>query len=421
MNAVPERGAGGPTLLRRLASSGSLRGAILFAIGGAGFALANIILAAVLPPAQFGLLALMLALIQFGLSCGPLGLDVVVKRHCPRVTFTLLRTVATNTILVAVGIALAARPFYGLSLSSTALLAAGGALAGANWIAVGVYQARAQMSWSLTIAQGPNYILLLLAVAALLLHLQNVTPIIAGVVLGYLVLNLAGWTHARSHQDHYQPLAPGLAFREGMASVSIGFALQLLWQLERVAIPKLLSVDDLATYSVLAAIVGAPFRVTQFGVGFTLIEKLRNAPDADAARAILGHEILVALLLVIAATAGVLVLSPIVFHWVLHDKYRIGWPLMAVTIAVGMVRVAEGFSTTAVTALGSAGALARISAMGWVSLGVAIVGAIIGSRAGLVGIVAAALLGWLTLCASGCVLAIKSFHQRFAVPVAHPT
>jgi O-antigen/teichoic acid export membrane protein len=124
-------------------------------------------------------------------------------------------------------------------------------------------------------------------------------------------------------------------------------------------------------------------------------------------------EIAVALLLVVAAVAGVLLVAPIVFHTILHDKYPIGWSLIGVTVAVGVVRVAEGFSTTAVTALGTARALARISAMGWVSLAVAIVGAILGSRAGLVGIVSGTLLGWLTLCVSGCVLAVKSFHQRF--------
>jgi hypothetical protein len=173
-------------------------------------------------------------------------------------------------------------------------------------------------------------------------------------------------------------------------------------------------VNDLATYSVLAAVVGAPFRVTQFGVGFTLIERLRSAQDAATARAVLRHEIVVALLMVLASIAGVLIAAPIVFHSMLRDKYTISWALMAVTIMVGVVRVAEGFTTTAVTALGTVRSLARISAIGWTSLGVAIIGAILGSRAGLVGILSGALLGWITLCGGGCVLAIKSFRQRFA-------
>jgi hypothetical protein len=126
------------------------------------------------------------------------------------------------------------------------------------------------------------------------------------------------------------------------------------------------------------------------------------------------------LMLVLAAIGGVLIAAPLVFHGMLHDKYVIGSNLMAVTIAVGVARVAEGFSTTAVAALGTARSLARISAMAWVSLCVGIVGAILGSRAGLFGIVCGTLLGWLTLSASGIVLAHRSFRQRFAVQATVP-
>jgi len=348
--------------LRRLLSSGALRGAVGFALGGAGFALGNILLAAALPPAQFGLLSLLLALM----------------------------------------------------LVDALLLFAGAALAGSNNVSFGVHQSRAQVGWALALAQGPNYMLLLLALAALWLKPQSAGPILIGVVVGYLLANLLGWWHAAREQGDCVPLQRGLAIREGIASVSIGIALQLLWQLERVAIPKLTTVDDLATYSVLAAVVGAPFRVTQFGVGFTLIERLRKATDAGAARAILRHEIVVALLLVCGAVAGILIAAPIVFHVILKNKYPIGWDLVAITIAVGMARVAEGFSTTAVAALGTERTLARISAVAWVSLGVGVLGAWIGSRAGLFGIVCGTLFGWLSLSGCGCVLAVKSFRQRFA-------
>src|SRR5450631_2130489 len=71
-------------MLRRLISSASFLGAATFALGGAGFALANVLLAAALSPAQFGLLSLIMALMWIGWACGPLGLDVVIKRHRPR-------------------------------------------------------------------------------------------------------------------------------------------------------------------------------------------------------------------------------------------------------------------------------------------------------------------------------------------------
>jgi O-antigen/teichoic acid export membrane protein len=402
-------------MLRRFFSSGSFRGAATFALGGAGFALGNLLLAAALPATQFGLLSLIMALMQFGLACGPLGLEVVVKRHRPRVSLALVRRVIINAVLVAVVIAVAAGSFYHLDTTASLLLFAGSALAASNNIVAGIYQSRGRLGWALGLAQGPNYVLLLLAIAATLLPISAATPILAGVVAGYLAANLWGWSQARHDQADCVELEPRLAFREALASVSIGLALQLLWQLERIAIPKLTSIDDLATYAALAAVVGAPFRATQIGVAFTLLQKLRSATDAAAARAVLRHEIVVGVLLVAASMAGVLIVAPWIFHRFLHDKYVISPALMAVTLAVGVVRVAEGFSTTSVTALGTAQSLARISAMGWIGLVVAIGGAIFGSRYGLVGIVSGTLLGWITLSASGIVIAIGSFRQRFAV------
>jgi hypothetical protein len=401
-------------MLRRLISSASFLGAATFALGGAGFALANVLLAAALSPAQFGLLSLIMALMWIGWACGPLGLDVVIKRHRPRVTMTLLRRAATNAALVAAAIAIAAGAFYQLEAAAGLLLFAGCTLAATNNIVAGVYQSRGEMGWALGLAQSPNGVLLLLAIAAILSSLSNATPILMGLVGGYLAANLLGWSRARHRQVEYAELEPRVALREARASVSIGLALQFLWQLERIAIPKLTSVDDLATYAVLAAVVGAPFKATQVGVAFTLMQKLRNAASAGAARMVLKHEIMVGALLVAGSIAGVLAIAPLVFHYLLHDKYVISPALMTATLAVGVVRVVEGFSTTAVTALGTARSLGRLSAMGWISLGVATIGAILGSRHGLAGIVLGTLLGWLTLCAGGLVIGVHSFRLRFA-------
>jgi len=401
-------------MLRRLASSGSLRGAISFALGGVGFALANVLLAAAMPPVQFGLVSLILALMQFGLSCGPLGLDVVAKRHRPRVNAALVSRAAASALGVAAALTLAAAWFYGLDLTLSLLLCAGAALAAGNNIVCGVYQSRSQLGWAFALAQGQNYVLLLLALWALLSPVRSAAAVLAGVVAGYLAANVIGWVRAHRAQEDCAPLDARVMRAEGLASVSIGLALQLLWQLERIVIPRLASVSELATYAALAAIVAAPFRVTQFGVGFTLIDRLRRAANRAEARAVLRHEIAVGLLLVAASVAGVLIAAPLVFHGILHDKYLIGARLMTVTIAVGVVRVAEGFSTASVTALGTADSLARISLLGWAAVLIGAAGATLGSHWGLAGIVGGTLLGWLTLCGGGCVLAVRAFHRRFS-------
>jgi O-antigen/teichoic acid export membrane protein len=407
-------------MLRRIFKSGSLKSTFTFAVGGMGFALANIILAAVLPPAQFGLLSLFLALLQFGLACGPLGLDVVVNRHRPRVTPALLRRAVGSSALVAAIIAVGAKFFYDLSVFAAVLVFAGGALGACHFIIVGVFRSRAELGWALTLENAPNYVLLLLSIVAIVFSVHEAMPLMVGMVAGYVTSNILGWVRSTREQQGLEALNSEVVLREGLSAVSISLSRQLLWQLERFAIPKLTSVDDLATYAALAAVVAAPFRVTQLGVAFTLIEKLRSAPDATAARSVLRHEVLVGVLIVVASIVGVLVLAPLVFHYVLRDKYTISPALMAATLAVGVARVAEGFSTTVVTALGNTEKLARISALGWISLVVAIGGVTLGGRFGLAGILCGTCLGWITLCAGGCVIGGHSFRRRFAAPGAHP-
>ena len=395
-------------------SSGSLRGALTFGLGGAGFAVGNILLAAALPPEQFGLVSLILALHQFGLSSGPLGLDIVIKRHRPRLSASLLRSCSRNALLVALVITLAAQLIYDLERIPAALVFTGATLAAGNNVVYGIFQSRGEQAWALGLAQLPNWVLLLIAIVALAVPVTSSTPLLLAMVLGYAATTLIGWLKARRGQDGLAELDAEVAFREGLASVSIGLALQLLWQLERVTIPKLLTVEDLATFAVLATVVAAPFRVTQIGVAFTLIEKLRSAPDASHARSVLRRESWTAAALVVGAVLAVLIAKPLVFHYLLNDKYVVGPGLVAATIAVGAVRVAESFSTTSVTAFGSEADLARMSTLAWASLVVAGVASVLLSVFGLVGIVLAALLGWLTLFGGGTVLAVRSFRRRFS-------
>jgi O-antigen/teichoic acid export membrane protein len=399
--------------LRRIVGSGSFRGAATFAFGGIGFSLGNIVLAGALAPAQFGLFSLILALMQFGLSCGSMGMDVVVKRHRPRVTPTLFWRVTLNAVVTMALITWAAGIAYGLSPGLLPYLFLGGTLAAINNIVVGIHQSRARLGLALFLSQWPNAVILLLAIVAQAGLTSAALPLLGGVVAGYLSANLVGWWQSLRNQSTCAPLDWSVATRESLASFSIGLALQLLWQFERIAIPKLLSLDDLATYAVLAAIVAAPFRATQIGIAFTLVERLRNAPNATDAARVLRHELLVALLITSVAVAGVLLAAPLVLHYYLHDKYVVGTSLTLATVAVGMARVAEGFTTTAVTALGTTRDLAHLSAMSWLGLLLAIAAAILLRGFGLTGILGGSLLGWLTLSAAGGIIASRSFKLRF--------
>jgi hypothetical protein len=64
--------------------------------------------------------------------------------------------------------------------------------------------------------------------------------------------------------------------------------------------------------------------------------------------------------------------------------------------------------------------MAQLSILSWVSLGVALGGAIVGARFGLLGILCGMQAAWLILAAAGTWLAIRSFKDRFGTFITGP-
>jgi hypothetical protein len=149
------------------------------------------------------------------------------------------------------------------------------------------------------------------------------------------------------------------------------------------------------------------------GNSFTLLPRIRAAADATSARKVISHEFVTAAFVTLLSTVAIAVIAPLAFHYVLHDRYTIGWALLSVAIAMGIVRVWEGFSTTIVSALGAPRRLAQLSAVSWVSLGTALIGVIVGSVYGLLGVLYGTLAAWMVLAAGGTWLALISFRERF--------
>jgi O-antigen/teichoic acid export membrane protein len=181
-------------------------------------------------------------------------------------------------------------------------------------------------------------------------------------------------------------------------------------------IPVLGSLEDLATYAVLATIVSSPFRVLQFGVMFTLLPSLRSAKDAESAKAIFRREFSTAAAMATGSVVLIVLITPFILSYLLGGKYVIGHDLFLAAILVGLLRVWAGFSTTVVSALGSVRQIAQISGLGWLSLGIAILAAWIGNRFGLLGVILGAGAGWAVLAIAGTYLAVRSFRSRFVEP-----
>lgn len=401
-------------MIARLLKSDSLRSAIGFAAGGAGFAAGNILLARVMSPEAFGVVALVLALNQFGLTFGPFGLEVVANRQRPRVgrrLGLLSLGLATATGIVA---AVIAYLYYGLPARIVALLLP--MVMGSATARVGsaLFQGEQRLKTAMALSQASNYILLSIAFLAISLSLSSESFVLTVMASGYIIVSAIGWWVAyRTVNEGRKEIGFNLALSEGAAALGIGVGVEILSQFERLAIPKVGSVAMLGTYAVLASVAGSPFRMIRIGTSFSLLPRLRAVTNAEEARAVLLRESLTALLMALVSSVLIVLVAPLVFNNLLQGKYEIGFGLIAATIVVGMAKVWEGFSTAVTVACGSPRSMATIGILAWICLAVAAGAMVVGARYGLIGILYGVGVAWVLLAAGGSCLAIISFRARF--------
>ena len=401
-------------MIARLLRSDSLRSAIGFAFGGAGFAIGNILLARMMSPEQFGIVALVLALNQFGLTAGPLGLEVVANRHRPRVDGRLASYCVLTAATIGVVAALIAHLYYRLPGLIAAMLFVMVIGSSTNRVCVSLFQGDHRLRAAMVLSQVANYVLLAAAGVCLLLSNFDAGMVVGILTVSFLGSSIVGWWLARRQLNAGRhALNLGVALREGLAALGVGVGVQLLMQFERFAIPKVGSMPMLGTYAVLAAVAGSPFRMIQMGNSFTLLPRLRSVKDAAAASSVLRRETLTAAGVSVLSSIAILLVSPFVFHRLLQGKFDYEPALIVATIVVGIVKVWSGFATTVTTACGSARMLGVISALTWVILLVAGIAVVVGARFGLLGILYGVGAAWLVQAAVGTVLARISFRSRF--------
>jgi O-antigen/teichoic acid export membrane protein len=193
----------------------------------------------------------------------------------------------------------------------------------------------------------------------------------------------------------------------------------LLVQMDRLLIARLLSLGELATYGVLAAIVGSLFRVLQMGVGYTLIPRLRVAGSLAERRSLIRREIQLVAALVAAGAIVIWIVTPVVEHWLLGGKYDLTVPLIVAALASGVAKVLNAFSKALVTALSDPREVTTVNLVGWISVGVAVAGAAIGARWGLPGVIYGVGVGWLLRAAIG--IGISARRLRSPSPVVATT
>jgi O-antigen/teichoic acid export membrane protein len=403
--------------VRRLWRSATLRSVAVLGLSGLGFAVANLVLARALPTEEYAILTLVVALVNVGYPLAAAGVDGVVNRRRVEAGPRLLRRLLHSLVPVALAFTLIGLAGYRTSLPTSLMILLCTMAGGAVLVAGGKFQSEQRFGISLALNQSPNLILLLSAGWVLALGSRKAETPLAVWTAGFLVTAAAGWW-LLFRERHIKPeRSVDFPWSEALAIAGLSAAGLLLIQLERLLLPHLLPLEDLATYGVLAAIAGSLFRVLQMGVGYSLLPRLRAAPGVIERRRLLFKE---ARLVIAVAALGSLVIwvaTPRIEAWFLGGKYHLSAALVLAAVVTGVAKVLNGFAQSAVSALADRRELALVSVLGWVSVGVAVLGAVAGARWGLPGVIYGVGLGWVMRASVGLLLAAR--HLR--LPAAPQT
>jgi O-antigen/teichoic acid export membrane protein len=401
--------------VRRLWGSPTLRTTAILGLGGAGAAVANLILAGALPTTEYGLFTLAITLGSLGYSLAPVGIDGVVNRRPVAAGPWLLRRVATVSLLVALSVAGVGLLAYDMSRELAAMILVASVAGGAMTVAGAKLQSERRFGLSLALLQSPNVVLLVAALAAVIGRISHAWPPVLISSAGLVVAAVYGWRVLLSEQAARPHDTAAFSWHEAFSFAGMNAAGLMLLYTERLIIPRVLDLTALALFGVLGAIAGSAFRVLEMGVGYTLLPRLRAADTVSERRHLVVYEAKLVGGITLLASALIWFLTPPVEHLFLAGKYHLSGALVLAAIVSGIAKVANAFARSAASALADARELSLVNAFGWTAVVVALVAAFVGARWGLAGVIYGVALGWFVRAIACFALVVR--HLRLSAPV----
>jgi Polysaccharide biosynthesis protein len=408
-------------MLKALYRSASLRTAAAMGIGGVCFSLGSLLLARVMPTAEYGLVSLVFGIVGVAGLTAPLGLDQVAARRGIRLDAGWRRAALGAAALTALAAAVFAALVYHLAVSlalSVALITLALGLAQA---AGGHFQGQQHLRTAVWVVQLLNGAIILVALLDLALDLPTAGEVC--LLIGSLAILAAAavWWLVRRRQGagESQPTPWGLR-SEAMSLLTVQACSSAFIQLERLLIGPIVGLHDLAVYSVLAALVSSPFRLLQGAVQFTLIPTLRVAGDARARRAKLVREAALVFVTIAAGSVAIWILAPPLARWLTAARYDLPHALIAATLVSGFLKVVSGFLTAVVVSCGEPRRLRWLSFVCWGTIGISVAGAFLTGPWGLVAVLYGIAAGWLVRCLLTAWLAFPYLRQPRASAAEPP-
>jgi len=403
--------------VRRLWHSPTLRSVVIYGASGLGFAGANLILARVLPTAEYALFTLVIALVNLSFALAPGGVDGIVnRRHLEAGPSVLKRTLAGGLVTGLIFMLIAGLVYH-LRMPMLLVIFAATVGGGAMAVAGAQFQSERRFGISLALTQSPNLTLMMAALVVLVTGVKEARLPLAISALGFVLAGVIGcWVLVRERAAKpYRET--GFPWGEALSFAGLNATGLLLVQLDRLIIPWVLPLHDLATYGVLAAIAGSLFRVLQMSAAYTLTPRLRAAASVVERRRLIAHEARLVSAIVVAGSVVIWLVTPLIERHFLAGKYHIGGSLLFAALFSGVAKVMNAFTKSTVTTLATAGELSIVNLFGWVSVAVAVVAAILGARWGLTGLIYGVGLGWLMRALTALYLTLRHLELPESIPV----
>jgi O-antigen/teichoic acid export membrane protein len=403
--------------VKRLWYSPTLRTVLIYGASGLGFAGANLILARVLPTAEYALFTLVIALTNLSFAVAPIGVDGVVnRRHLEAGPSLLKRTLAAGLVTALVFMVIAG---FAYRIDTTLLLlvfttTVGG---GAMSVAAAQFQSEQRYGISLALLQSPNIVLIVAALAVVLTGSREAQLPLVISTLGFVVAGVIGWSVLFGERAAKPYRESRFSWREALSFAGLNAAGLVLVQLDRLIIPHVLTLHDLATFGVLAAIAGSLFRVLAMGVGYTLLPRLRAASTVTERRRLIAHEIKLVTGVIIAGSIAIWLLTPFIERSLLAGKYHLDGSLLLAAIFSGIVKIMNSVTRATAAALATTSELSVFNWLGWASVVVALLAGIVGARWGLAGLIYGVGVGWLMRALAGSYLTFRHLKLPESVPV----
>jgi O-antigen/teichoic acid export membrane protein len=403
--------------VRKLWYSPTLRSVGIYGASGLGFAGANLVLARLLPTTEYGLFTLVIALANLGYSLAPVGIDGVVNRRHLEAGPALLRRSLTAAVLVGLLFVVVAELAYQMSSMTLLVLFVCTVAGGAMTVAGAQFQSERRYAISLALTQSPNLVLLVAAGAVIASDRRAAWVPLVIAALGFVAAALYGWTVLFRERVSKPARESNFSWTEAFSFAGLNAAGLVLVQLDRLIIPHVLPLRDLATYGVLAAIAGSLFRVLQMGVGYTLVPRLRAAGSVPERRHLIAHEAKLVSAMVVAGSLCIWIITPLIERWFLQGKYHLEGALLLAAVVSGMAKIMNAFTKSTVTALATPAELSLVNVLGWASVGLAIPAALFGSRWGLAGVMYGVGLGWLLRALTALYVTLRHLRLPASIPV----